>query len=317
MPADRRPSSPLEPPRSHGRLVLAAAGLAFAVALTGSARADDPDPAPALALFQEGKALADAGKYVEACAKLQASYRLVKKLGTLLNLADCNEKTGHTATAWAQFTEARAIAERSAQADRVAFADAHAIALAPKLSRLTLAAASPIAPGLIVKRDGVTLGDGALGTEIPVDPGPHTIEASAPGKREWSSTVTVGAAADHKQITVPALEDEPSAARTERPGTVPSLEHDRARPSRGGGARRRPGRSRPAAREPQASVRASSSGRLRCPTTTHPTRTRNASKASARRRGVASEIRLSTSQQHRRSRSSPEPFSSPEASSSG
>src|SRR5262245_14114390 len=107
------------------RPLAAVAFVALVGSITGLARADDVDSVSALALFRGGKILADNGNYPAACPKFEASYRLVKKLGTLLNLADCYERTGRTASAWVLFAEGKAIAEKTAQADRVAFAAEH------------------------------------------------------------------------------------------------------------------------------------------------------------------------------------------------
>jgi hypothetical protein len=65
-------------------------------------------------------------------------------------------------------------------------------------------------PGLIVKRDGLPIGTGAWGTPSPVDPGEHEVEATAPGKRPWKVSVTIGAAADLQTVKVPLLDDEPT-----------------------------------------------------------------------------------------------------------
>ena len=85
-------------------------------------------------------------------------------------------------------------------------------ALAPDLSKLTInvPATTKIA-GLVVKRDGNDLGESAWGVPIPVDPGPHTIAASAPGHEDWSSTVQVSAKRDQAAVTVPALEASPTS----------------------------------------------------------------------------------------------------------
>ena len=56
--------------------------------------------AAAEALFSEGRSLASAGKCDEAIPKFQASQKLDPGIGTLLNLADCYEKVGRTASAW-------------------------------------------------------------------------------------------------------------------------------------------------------------------------------------------------------------------------
>src|SRR4051812_24565538 len=55
------------------------------------------------ALFDEGRRLLEAGNYVEACAKLDESYRLDAAAGTLLNLALCHEQQGRSASAWFEY----------------------------------------------------------------------------------------------------------------------------------------------------------------------------------------------------------------------
>src|SRR5436305_8717571 len=104
-------------PRSMKRCagILVLSGL---VAVASLARAQGDDTATALSLFEEGKKLAAGGSYAEGCPKLLASYNLVQKIGTLLNLADCYERQGKTASAWARFTEAATMAERAGQQER-------------------------------------------------------------------------------------------------------------------------------------------------------------------------------------------------------
>src|SRR4051812_17828672 len=60
------------------------------------------------------------------------------------------------------------------------------------------------ATGLEIRRDGVPVQPAELGSPIPLDPGPHTIEAVAPGKQKWSSTVQLTDAAK-LSVDVPAL----------------------------------------------------------------------------------------------------------------
>jgi hypothetical protein len=169
------------------------------------------DTALALTLFEAGKKLADEQNYAAACPKFLDSYKLAPKLGTLLNLADCYEKTGKTASAWARFSEAVTMAERASEPERAAFAKEHADALAGSLATLTITARKA-SPDLRVMRDGTPIDTAALGIASPVDPGAHAIEASAPKKLPWSMTVIVPKAGA-QSVEVPELENAPEPPR--------------------------------------------------------------------------------------------------------
>ena len=83
--------------------------------------------------------------------------------------------------------------------------------------------AHPVAgpAGLVVRRDGVAVDAGAYGVAVAVDGGTHTIEASAPGKKPWSSQIALTASADAKTVIVPALEDGPQPLDATQPGATP------------------------------------------------------------------------------------------------
>jgi hypothetical protein len=164
------------------------------------------DAATALTLFMDGKKLVASGDVAGACPKFAASLGLVPKIATALSLADCYERTGMTASAWARYGEAAAMAKAAGDGYRERFAAQHAAALEPKLSKLTILAPSPPS-GLEVKRDGEVVARAIFGSALPVDPGKHTIEASAPGKKGWSTTVDVGKEAAKVDVTIPALEE--------------------------------------------------------------------------------------------------------------
>jgi hypothetical protein len=169
--------------------------------------------AAAEALFNQGRQLMTAGKYVEACPKFEASQKLDPGLGTMLNLAECYEKTGRTASAWAEYREAIPLARAAGSKTRQDLATERAKALEERLSTLTIRAMvgdDPTAQ-LEVRRDGVALQPAELGSPIPVDPGEHTIEAVAPGKQPWSQKVQVGADAAKVQIDIPALQSHPGS----------------------------------------------------------------------------------------------------------
>jgi hypothetical protein len=72
------------------------------------------DKAAAEVLFRSGTQLMDRRQFLEACEKFDASDRLDPALGTRLWLADCYDRAGKTASAWALFVEVADRAERGA-----------------------------------------------------------------------------------------------------------------------------------------------------------------------------------------------------------
>jgi hypothetical protein len=187
----------------------------FSFALHGSAQTKSGgNRAAAEALFNQGRTLMSAGKFVEACPKFEASQQLDPGLGTMLNLAECYEKTGRTASAWAEYREAIPLARAAGSKARQDLAVERAQALEERLSTLTIRAISgdPADAQLEVRRDGVALQPAELGSPIPVDPGEHTIEASAPGKEPWSSKVQVGGDAAKVSIEIPKLKSSSTSA---------------------------------------------------------------------------------------------------------
>jgi tetratricopeptide (TPR) repeat protein len=105
-------------------------------ALAAAQNASDTKAA-ADALFDEGKRLIAAGNVDQACAKFEASLQRLDRLGVRLNLADCHEQQGRTATARAEFDEA-ALQAKERGDDRAAYARQRADALKPRLARLAI-----------------------------------------------------------------------------------------------------------------------------------------------------------------------------------
>ena len=193
--------------------ILAAAALLRAPA----ARAQGGDPvATAQSLFDQAKQLIAQGKVAEACPKLLASFKLDPKPGTGVNLADCYEKNGQIASAWGRYLEAASLAQRAGQGEREQYARAHAATLEPKVARLTVTARAAV-PGLEVRRDGELIDAAILGTPLPVDPGKHTVEARAPGKKPWSKAIEIASGPGNASVDIPALE----AGPIEVPGGPP------------------------------------------------------------------------------------------------
>jgi hypothetical protein len=168
-------------------------------------------------LFLEGQKMMAEGNPA-ACGKLADSERLDPALGTLINLAVCHEKQGKTATAWSEFMDASAQAQKAAQRDREGFARAHAAALEKRLQKMIVEVAVPAA-GMEVSLDGVPLPGSVLGTEIPLDPGDHELAVIAPGKKPWrQAKLNLGPSAVVTRVAV-TLEDAGSSASPD--ATVP------------------------------------------------------------------------------------------------
>lgn len=193
------------------------------VALHGSgvARAQGQSAAQAEALFREGKALMAQQRFEAACPKFAASQKLDPGVGTLLNLADCHDKVGKTASAWAEFLEAATLARRSGQSERVRVARERAEALEPRLIRLTLKVPDSVRRlrDLEIKLDGQSVPEPTWGTATPIDPGPHLVAVTASGKKEWAKAIDAQGEGASLSLEVPFLEDAPVEETPAQRGT--------------------------------------------------------------------------------------------------
>jgi hypothetical protein len=162
-------------------------------------------------------------RYADACPKLADSQRLAPSGGTLINLAECYEHTGQTASAWVAWKDAAARANAAGKAGAEKSALDRAASLEPKLARLSIAvSAESDVPGLEVKRDGIAIGHAEFGLPIPIDPGTHLVEAHAPKKKAWSSQVDVAPKQADARVTVSLIDDAEAVAAASRAPAVSS-----------------------------------------------------------------------------------------------
>lgn len=178
-------------------------------------------------LFRDGLTLFDAKQYAQACPKLAESFRLEPATGSLLALAACHEAEGKTASAWLEYGTVVDRAREEGREDRVQAARQHRATLEPRLAKLTIALPAEIAriPGLAVTRDGEPVKAESFGTAAPVDPGDHSVEASAPGRQSWSTTITLQGDGATGSVTVSSLAELPTQ------GWPQSNDPDRSRAS--------------------------------------------------------------------------------------
>jgi hypothetical protein len=202
---------------------LAGRALAGPPADKADAQADKADAQPgkeeADRLFDEGKELLRQGDLTAACEKLERSLALLRRSGTLLNLARCREMQGNLATAAKRYQEALDIATRDGKTDRQELARQQLDALRPKLSWLTITPPGGEIPGLVIACDGEALPPDRWGAPMPVDPGEHVVTTSAPGRATSETRVTVGAVADRVAVRIPA----PGALPAARPAEAAKL----------------------------------------------------------------------------------------------
>jgi tetratricopeptide (TPR) repeat protein len=165
-------------------------------------------------LFEEGRRLIAQKNPAQACPKFAESQRLDPSPATLLNLGSCYERIGKTASAWATYREAASAANALNRPSLVTVAQHHASAVEPSLARLVITPSAPV-DGLEITREGQLVGRGEWDVAVPVDPGAIVIEASAPRKKKWTTSIEVAQAGKTVTVNVPALEDAPPEPRAQ------------------------------------------------------------------------------------------------------
>lgn len=184
-----------------GGLGLVLAGAAFG----GRAYAEPLDPVAAEAFFAEGRELLKEQKFAEACSKFEASQRLDPAIGTLMNLADCYERSGRFASAWVAFREAAGAASSAHQAPRAAHARERAAALEPRLCRLAVIVDR--SDPRTVLRDGRPVDASVWNEPVPIDAGHHVITVQKDStellKREVDVVPMASGRCETVSITIP------------------------------------------------------------------------------------------------------------------
>jgi hypothetical protein len=164
--------------------------------------------------FRDGKRLMSDKRYAEACDAFATSQRLEQNIATVMSLADCREKNGQLATAWALFLDAEQKTRSAADLqDLHQTADARSVALESRLSYITINVPDESRlKGLVVYRDNEPVDPGLWNRAVPVDGGQHSVEAKAPGHEPWLTLVQVGAEKDRQAVEVPRFKDLPALA---------------------------------------------------------------------------------------------------------
>jgi hypothetical protein len=190
--------------------------------LAPTARAEDAsaaETAAARALAVDGLKLAQANNCAEAVPKLERAEKLYHSTVVSIRLGECYVGLGKLV----EGTELLRKALREPQPSEPAPALAKALERAqkvldtakPRIAGLTIKVAAVQDMG--VKIDGSLVPGALIDTEIPVDPGEHAVEVTAPGFIKSSSRVTVGEG-EKRSMTL-TLSRDPNAAVPTPPAT--------------------------------------------------------------------------------------------------
>jgi hypothetical protein len=207
--------TPFRPAIGLGRALGYAGVLALATGLLlspSSALAQDAPAESSEALklareqFSQALALQTAGDWAGALTLLKQVAAVKATPQVRFNIALCEERLGRLVAALGDYELAAADA-RAEKADQVAEeVEARREALSQRIPKLTVKRGAG-AEAASISVDGVALGDQVIGTPMPTDPGPHTVEATAPGFKPFRKSVRV--AERQSEVIEVVLEPEP------------------------------------------------------------------------------------------------------------
>jgi hypothetical protein len=179
-------------PAADGRLVGLALAAFLAVILVPSVARTAPaedEVRAARRLFAEAEKDEDASRWADALEKLRRVAQVKLTAGIHYHIALCEEHLGQLATALDQYTSAEGQARAENAQDVLALVGKRIEDLGPRVPRLTIRLA-PHADAAVAL-DGARLPAAVVGTALPVDPGEHRIEVTAPDRPSTRKDVTL------------------------------------------------------------------------------------------------------------------------------
>lgn len=153
------------------------------------------------ALFKMARDASKRGDHETACRLFKESHALDPALGTLHNIARCEEDLGHVASAVQRYREV--IAQAAPGSERAEYAIKRLRLLEPKVPELRLRLARN-SESAAVAIDGRLLEAGELSRAVILDPGKHLIEVRREDGVAKTYTVTL-AEGEHRELEVAAV----------------------------------------------------------------------------------------------------------------
>jgi len=140
--------------------------------------------------FGQALALQTAGDWAGALALLKDVAAVKSTPQVRFNMALCEEKLGKLVAALGDY-ELAASDARAEKADQVAEeVESRRESLGKRIPKITVKRGSG-AEAAAISIDGVSVGDQVIGQPMPIDPGPHTVEATAPGFKPFRTSMRV------------------------------------------------------------------------------------------------------------------------------
>jgi hypothetical protein len=212
--------------------LLVATAVMAVLGVTAAPSVARADPASdAKDLFARGRELRAHGDCASAAGLFRKAYELYPAgLGSLRNLAECEESVGHYASsrrAWLDLKRATLTNDDKKYEGWGVDADAAASRLAPKLAMVTIdvTVLSPsgetlAARGVDVTLDGEKLAPSLLGTGLERDPGRHVVRVGGDRVRPQPQVVVDLVAGDAKHVSLHVVVEPSAAAAGEGAGAA-------------------------------------------------------------------------------------------------
>lgn len=185
-------------------------------------QAQSPQGKEALQLFEHGKKLFKQGKAKQACAAFKQSLDLEEAINTHYQLGRCYEEQDRYLEAHASYLRASTMARTNDDEKRASIAQQRADALKPKIPQIVVVVPpDEMVAGLSIAHNGEPLPEAEWGKAMAVDPGEHTLEASAPGYQTYSTTVRASRTGGVTKVAIPELEQGTGAMAAPPPPPPP------------------------------------------------------------------------------------------------
>jgi hypothetical protein len=168
----------------------------------GAAEPSAAEVAIARRLFTEAAELEQAGRWTEAATKLREAIAIKDTPGLRYHLAHAEEQQGQLVEALVDYDRAAELLARGAKAPDVAARIGPAqTRLRERIPTLTVRVPEDVEQPLLTI-DGQRIAPALMGQPIPLNPGPHRIEVTAPSREPFAVEVPLGEA-ERRELEAP------------------------------------------------------------------------------------------------------------------